>query len=112
MSRSARPVTHISIAHEFRDSGSVHLLWQSALRFGIFEFAEQSIRQRELCLPKTPSDLGKALIIMLDAGFVKLFAGYPTTRATSMLLILWLLDGDDVFRRPGLHGNRKLKGMS
>jgi hypothetical protein len=41
---------------------------------------------------------------MLDAGFVKLFAGYPTTRATSMLLILWLLDGDDVFRRPGLDG--------
>jgi hypothetical protein len=29
-----------------------------------------------------------------------------------MLLILWLLDGDDVFRRPGLDGNRKLKGMS
>jgi hypothetical protein len=34
---------------------------------------------------------------MLDAGFVKRFVGYPTTRATSMLLILWLLDGDDVF---------------
>jgi hypothetical protein len=53
-----------------------------------------------------------ANVIMLDAGFVKLFAGYPITRATSMLLILWLLDGDNVFRRPGLDGNRKLKGMS
>lgn len=28
------------------------------------------------------------------------------------MMILWLLDGDDVFRRPGLDGNRKLKGMS
>src|ERR1700686_5838231 len=47
MNQSACPVTQISIAHEFRDSGSVHLLRQSALCFGIFEFAEQSIRKAQ-----------------------------------------------------------------
>ena len=36
--RSVDPKSQIRLTHEFRDSGSVHLLRQSALRLGFFQF--------------------------------------------------------------------------
>ena len=52
-----------------------------------------------LSLPKTPPDLGKAAV-RCYVTMLLLHSGYPTTAgATWMLLILWLLDGDDVFGR-------------